>query len=96
VSDDSEVSLTLPEDVQAVLDVATRLGTAVEGVAAVALVGSYARGAPKPTSDVDLVVLIDSPETLLESTDWLRLFNPRAEVIRTGDFGVRRDRRSTS
>ena len=93
LSDDSEVSLTLPEDVQAALDVATRFGTAIEGVAAVALVGSHARRATEPTSDVDLVVLIDSPETMLESNDWFRLFDPHAELIRTGDFGAIHERR---
>lgn len=93
MSDDSWEPLTLPEDVQAVLDVATRLGTAIDHVAAVGLVGSYARGDAGLTSDVDLVVLTDSPEALLESDDWFGLFNPHAELIRTGDFGAIQERR---
>lgn len=32
-----------------------------EGVATIALVGSHARGAARPDSDIDLVLLVDDP-----------------------------------
>ncbi|WP_375490468.1 nucleotidyltransferase domain-containing protein [uncultured Jatrophihabitans sp.] len=87
------MSLTLPEDVEAVVEVAVRLATAIAGVAAVGLVGSYARGAAGPTSDIDFVVLTDRPQALLESDDWFRLFDPHAELIRSEDFGAIQERR---
>lgn len=93
MSDDPGVLQTLPGNVQAVLDVATRLGTRIQHIVAVGLVGSYARGAAGPTSDVDLVVLTNSPEALLESDDWFCLFDPHAKLIRTGAFGAIQERR---
>lgn len=43
-------------------------------IEAVALVGSYARGAPTATSDVDLVLLVDHPESYLRDRRWPQLF----------------------
>lgn len=64
------VSSTWPRDVQAVLDAVTSLGGATPGVSAVALVGSYARGAAHVGSDVDLVGPTDDPVVLASaSTD---------------------------
>jgi predicted nucleotidyltransferase len=40
-------------------------------VRAVALVGSWARGAARPDSDVDLMLLVDEPELFERETDWL-------------------------
>ena len=45
-----------------------------EAVAAVALVGSHARGDARPGSDVDLVVLSSSPAQLLEDRGWMTRF----------------------
>ena len=83
----------LPIAVQVVLDAAERLGEVVPHVVAVGLVGSYARGAGRPTSDVDLVVLTTDPAALLERPDWLAFFDPRAELIRAEDFGAIQERR---
>jgi predicted nucleotidyltransferase len=38
-------------------------------IQAVALVGSYARGKPTPSSDVDLVLLVDEPRNYLGIID---------------------------
>ena len=48
-------------------------------IAAVALVGSHARGTAKPSSDVDLVILTSCPQRYLETTDWVTTFGPIAE-----------------
>lgn len=47
---------------QRVLEPVRRWASAREDLRAVLLVGSYARGAARPGSDVDLVVLVDDPD----------------------------------
>lgn len=49
-----------------------------DGIAGVALVGSYAYGAARPDSDVDLVLLMPDPKPFLEATAWLDRFGPVA------------------
>lgn len=44
------------------------------GVAAVALVGSHARGTAREDSDIDLVLLTKTPRTFLINTNWLFAF----------------------
>jgi predicted nucleotidyltransferase len=41
------------------------------GVAAIALVGSHARGAARPDSDIDLVILVDDPQVYVHEQGWL-------------------------
>jgi len=41
------------------------------GVAAIALVGSHARGAARPDSDIDLVILVDDPQAYRREQSWL-------------------------
>lgn len=55
-------------------------------IAGVALVGSYARGTAKETSDVDLVVLARQPEQYLQSTDWVHQFG-QVQRYQTEDYG---------
>jgi predicted nucleotidyltransferase len=43
-------------------------------IQAVALVGSYAKGTAKPSSDIDLVLLVDKPSIYLVNTDWIGQF----------------------
>jgi predicted nucleotidyltransferase len=62
-------------------------------VIAVAIVGSWARGAAKRDSDVDLVVLTDNPSAYLEQEDWIAPLAPGAELLRTGDWGAIAERR---
>jgi hypothetical protein len=61
-------------------------------VVAVALVGSWARGAAGPDSDVDLVVLTESPAVYLEREEWVRELGG-ARVVRTRRWGVLTERR---
>lgn len=83
----------LPSGVQLVVDAARRLCWALPDVVAVALAGSWARGAGWPGSDVDLVVLTGNPVVMLESEDWFALFDPLAELVRQRDFGAIQERR---
>jgi uncharacterized protein len=55
-------------------------------IAAIALVGSHARGAARPDSDVDLVLLFDDPQPYLEHPNWVGRFAD-AETITQEDYG---------
>jgi len=44
------------------------------GVETVLLVGSYARGAATPASDIDLVLLVTDPRSYLEDPGWAGAF----------------------
>ena len=51
-----------------------------------ALVGSYARNTPKPTSDVDLVLVVNEPNRYLQDIDWISAFGEieRHQIERYG------------
>ncbi len=55
-------------------------------VLAVALVGSYARGAARPDSDVDLVIVTTDPTKYLSNESWASHFG-QVERSRTEDYG---------
>ena len=61
-------------------------------VCAVALVGSWARGAAATASDLDFVILSDAPVLLTEREGWWA-FLGEAELIRTQDWGIAVERR---
>ena len=45
-----------------------------------AIVGSYARGAPQPDSDIDAAIFCLSPEKYVNDRSWLKLFGEVDEV----------------
>jgi len=45
--------------------------TAQPKIRAVALVGSHARGAARPDSDIDLVLLVTDPQDFRADTTWI-------------------------
>ena len=55
-------------------------------VQGVALVGSYARGAARDESDIDLVILTDQPPKYLENILWVERFGV-VEKHQTEDYG---------
>ncbi len=57
-----------------------------------ALVGSWVRGTATPGSDVDIVLLTDSPSSYIENEHWLAAFGADA-VVRTQRWGVMTERR---
>jgi predicted nucleotidyltransferase len=63
-----------------------RWATERPDVRAVVLVGSHARGAARPDSDVDLVLLVERPRDLIADTAWLGAFGAveRREIERWG------------
>ena len=73
-------------EVESVLERAASWAAARDDVAAVALVGSWARDAAGQDSDVDLVVLTDEPDAYTESEDWIEELAPGASLVRTEDW----------
>jgi len=59
---------------------------------AVALVGSWARGTARADSDVDIVLLTETPSAYLDDAAWAQPFGA-VEVLRTQRFGVLTERR---
>ena len=55
-------------------------------VQAIALVGSYARGAARDDSDIDLVILTDQPQKYLDELKWTERFGS-VEKHQTEDYG---------
>ena len=83
----------LPEHVAAVLDATKRFASTQPHIVAVALVGSWARRAGRPDSDVDLVILSSEPSRLLAADDWHERIHPEAELVRMDDYGAIQERR---
>ena len=52
----------------------TQWASAQADILAVALVGSYARGAATEMSDIDLVIITTHPDSYLQNTEWLWRF----------------------
>ncbi|MCH6170673.1 nucleotidyltransferase domain-containing protein [Pseudonocardia alaniniphila] len=61
-------------------------------VRAVGLCGSWARNTQRMSSDVDLVVLTESPELYVDDEEWLHDFGS-PHVVRTQRWGVLTERR---
>jgi predicted nucleotidyltransferase len=83
------------ERVDEVAAVLRRLASWFRGrpdVRAVALVGSWANGTAREGSDVDVVLLSDSPESYVRRVDWLADVGG-VRVVRTVDWGGVTERR---
>ena len=63
-------------------------------VTAVGLAGSWARGAARMDSDVDVVVLCSAPDRFEDTTGWIRdILGQNARVVRTRRWGDLLERR---
>lgn len=56
-------------------------------VTAVALVGSYARGTAKETSDIDIILIVDEPRIYLDDTKWIDHFG-KAKKQQVEEYGL--------
>lgn len=62
------------------LDRVIEWAQSARGVCGLALVGSYARGASRPDSDIDLVVVTLCPADYIRATDWAGRFGTVSQV----------------
>jgi hypothetical protein len=62
-------------------------------LAAVGVVGSWARGAQIEESDLDLILLTEHPSVYVEGDGWLAGFSPTAKPLGTSDWGAIVERR---
>lgn len=74
------------EHVREFLDAFVAWASDQSDVQAIALVGSYARGAAKDDSDIDLVILTDQPKKYLDDLKWTERFG-NVEKHQTEDYG---------
>ena len=63
-----------------------------DDVRALALVGSWAYGAPREGSDVDVVLLTETPSDYTEREDWLGEVGA-VRLVQTADWGAITERR---
>ena len=63
-----------------------------DDIVAAATVGSWARGAAREDSDVDLILLTEDVTTF-EGDGWIAEFAPAAELARTAEWGAIAERR---
>lgn len=68
------------------IDQAARWAAGQPLVAALALVGSWARGTARPDSDVDLILLTIDPQAYLNDRRWLAVFGV-VEQVTEEDWG---------
>lgn len=93
--DDQAVSdeATVRRRFENALDQILALPGILPGVAAIALVGSSARGAARQDSDIDVVLLTALREVALTADVWLPVFGGGATLVRSADFGAIQERR---
>lgn len=76
----SQIKMQSTESVQNFLKIFIEWASNQPDIQAVALVGSYAKGNPTETSDIDLVIVVDDPNRYLENPDWPRRFGKIRQV----------------
>jgi len=74
------------EHIRTFLDAFVAWASDQPDVQAIALVGSYARGAARDDSDIDLVVLTDQPRKYLDDLIWVERFGV-IKKHQTEDYG---------
>jgi len=62
------------------LEAVSRWAESRDDVVGLALIGSHARNAARPDSDIDLTVLCESLEALVNDQDWAALFGEIREI----------------
>jgi len=74
------------EHIRIFIDPFVDWASAQPDILAVALVGSYARGAATKESDIDLTLLTEQPQKYFQNTDWSERFGT-VEKYQTEDYG---------
>ncbi len=74
------------EHIRDFLDAFVNWASSQADVHGIALVGSYARAAARDDSDIDLVLLTDTPRKYLDNLKWIERFGA-AEKYQTEDYG---------
>ena len=77
-----------PTSLSSLLTIIVRWAANSSQILAVALVGSYARGEARSDSDVDLMIIVRTPEMFRQETQWLQQIeweHIQAHVIRWKD-----------
>lgn len=65
-----------PENATQLLDTAIEWAKSESEIDGLAVVGSHARGSPRPDSDIDLVVISEHRDKFLTNPVWLNRFGP--------------------
>jgi hypothetical protein len=81
-----EMQMKTIEHIRDFLDSFVGWASAQPDVQGIALVGSYARGAARDDSDIDLVILTDQPQNYLADIPWMERFGI-VEKQQTEDYG---------
>jgi len=76
------MSPAIPERVARLIEDVQDWALARRDILGVALVGSHARQAARPDSDVDLVIVCQSPSSYLERAEWIGLFGAPKRTAR--------------
>lgn len=76
-----------PEKVTQLLDSAVDWAKSESEIDGLAVVGSHARGNPRPDSDIDLVVISENRDKFLTNPVWLNRFGP-TKSSRLEDWGL--------
>jgi predicted nucleotidyltransferase len=68
--------------IQTFLDQITEWALSCPDIIGVALVGAFARGDQNPSSDIDVMLLVDNPQIFLKNTNWAENFGTvdRSEI----------------
>ena len=74
------------EDIRRFLDPFVGWASSQPDVKGIVLVGSYARGAARNDSDIDLVILTDQFPKYVEDLEWIELFGA-VEKFQIEDYG---------
>ena len=81
-----EMKMKTTDHIRDFLDAFVSWASDQPDVQAIALVGSYARGAARADSDIDLVILTDQPGIYLDNPEWAERFGS-VEKHQTEDCG---------
>jgi predicted nucleotidyltransferase len=74
-------------DIRSFLDTLREWAVNQPDIRAVALVGSFARGTARDDSDIDVVIMTETPQRYLQDATWLNTFG-QANEIQDEDWGM--------